>query len=126
MPTFDFSNIINKLLRASLLLVANPITTILSVSLILTTLIDNITDWFDVISLDNIMPSISYIYDSDITGLLLYAIAWDKFVEVYQFIGKFIAETFEFTIKYFITTTSILITVGVTKIMRTALKSFFG
>lgn len=54
-PTFDFINVINRIIRASLVALGNPITILTAVAVAATSYVSTITDYFKQIRLSNLL-----------------------------------------------------------------------
>lgn len=124
MPTFDFSNIVRKIVSAALVTIRNPIAICAAVIALITPLISTFTTWFNSFQFDGISGSIGFVYDDDLTRLLLYSIAWDLYVEVFINIGNFIISTVNLLIRISITSFSVISIYGACRALRSIIKDF--
>lgn len=94
MPTFDFSNIINKLVSATLSVVANPVVILTAFAAALSGAVGIYVSYFADLSLPS-LPNISLDFSGDMNSLWAdlagYILAYDTLREIFNFVIRFFA-----------------------------------
>lgn len=118
MPTFDFSNILRKIVTVSLAVALNPITAVLSVAGVLTALLS----WFDSnISIPDIghIPEVINLYDSTgLLELLLYCVNWPLLHTHLNWCLEFLRLCLGYFLTYCSSLFFVLVSVGLFKVVR--------
>lgn len=128
MPTFDFANVLRKLLSAAVSAAASPVTAVLAGAALLSAFLDDIIQFFtDDFSLPTFeFPSISLYDGSDLLSLCLYAVNFDLAADFIDCVLTFVSAALSFGVKFFISLNAVLIAVGVYRVVRRQLKDVVG
>ena len=128
MPTFDFANVLRKLLAAAVSAAASPVTAVLAGAALLSAFLDDIIQFFtDDFSLPTFQfPSINLGGGSDILSILLYAVNFDLAADYIDCVLRFVSSVLAFGVKFFISLNAILVSVGVYRVVRRQLKDVVG
>ena len=124
MPTFDFANILRKIVTVSLAVALNPLTAVLSVAGVLTALLS----WFDSnISIPDIgrIPEVINLYDSTgLLELLLYCVNWPLLQTHLNWCLEFLRLCLGYFLTYCSSLFFVLVSVGVFKVVRRKVRDF--
>ena len=129
MPTFDFANVLRKLLAAAISATASPVTAVLAGAALLSAFLDDILRFFNE---DLKLPSLSIpnipsaVADNELLNLFLYAVDFDSCVSFLNLVFGFISSFFSFAVSFFVSVNAILIAVGVYRVIRSQLKDVVG
>lgn len=128
MPTFDFANVLRKLLAAAISAAASPVTAVLAAAALLSTFLEDILTFFnDSLELPSFsLPTIPASYDSDFLKLIFYAIHFDLVVDFLNMVLGFVSAALEFGVQFIISLTAVLVCVGVYRVVRSQLKDVVG
>lgn len=124
MPTFDFSNIIKKLVSTAIQVSCSPVTWVLAAATALSVSVSYLTDWFNSITIPQLSVDNSLIFNSDILKLLLYLVNFDTLLDILISIVNFITSAINFLIRFVISLFSVLIPVIVQSVIRKSLKDW--
>ena len=130
MPTFDFSNILRKIVAAAVSVAASPITAVLAGATILATFADEIVSFFSsdfswpAFSLSS-LPNLTQ-ESNEILSLVLYAVDFDKVISFVDSVCSFFSGLLSFGVKFISSLLLVLVTVGAYKVVRKQLKDAFG
>lgn len=129
MPTFDFANVIRRLVSAALSAVASPITAVLAISSAITLLFDDIIKFFGE---DLTLPQLSFeplsLTDSadSLLRVFLYAVDFNTLVEIVNFILGFFQKFIIFSCSFVVSFIGVVVAVGAVKVVRKQLKDVMG
>ena len=129
MPTFDFANVLRKLLAAAISAAASPVTAVLAGATLLSAFLDDILKFFND---DFFLPSLSLpeipgaVADNELLNLFLYAVNFDSCATFLNLVFNFISSLFSFAVSFFVSVNAILIAVGVYRVIRSQLKDVVG
>ena len=129
MPTFDFANVLRKLLAAAISAAASPVTAVLAGATLLSAFLDDILKFFnDDFSLPTLsLPEIpGAVADNELLNLFLYAVNFDSCANFLNLVFNFISSLFSFAVSFFVSVNAILIAVGVYRVIRSQLKDVVG
>lgn len=127
MPTFDFSNIVKKIISLAVQASCSPIVVVLASATVIHSIVGNFTQWFSSISISNLLSKYQLsteIFQSDLLSLFLYAIAWDETAEVINFVLSAFGSLLDFIITFSISLVGALIPLGVALVLRKSLKDW--
>ena len=129
MPTFDFANVLRKLLAAAISAAASPVTAVLAGAALLSNFLDDILKFFNE---DFHLPSFSLpqipaaVADHELLNLFLYSVNFDSCASFLNVVFSFISSLFSFAVSFFVSLNAILISVGVYRVIRSQLKDVVG
>lgn len=129
MPTFDFGNIIRKLLAAAVSVVASPVTAVLAAAAVVAPFFEDIISFFnDEFNLPQIdCPEIVIPSDgSPFYQMLLYAVNSEMAIDFLNTIIDWVQSAINFGIEFFISLFSVICVVGVYRVLRRQLKDTVG
>lgn len=128
MPTFDFANVVRKLIAAAVSAAASPVTGVLAAASLLAIFLEDILTFFnDTIKLPSFsLPSIPSEYDSDFLRLIFYAIKFDLVKDFVNLVLSFISSCLAFGVKFIVSLLAVLVLVGVYRVIRKQLKDVVG
>lgn len=124
MPTFDFSNILRKIVTVSLSVALNPLTAVLSVAGVLTALLS----WFDAnVSIPDIVqvPEVIHVNDSSgLLELLLYCVNWPLLHSHLNWCLEFLRLSLGYFLTYCSSLFFVLVSIGIFKVVRRKVRDF--
>lgn len=124
MPTFDFANILRKIVTVSLSVALNPLTAVLSVAGVLTALLS----WFDAnVSIPDIVqvPEVIHVNDSSgLLELLLYCVNWPLLHSHLNWCLEFLRLSLGYFLTYCSSLFFVLVSVGIFKVVRRKVRDF--
>lgn len=124
MPTFDFANILRKIVTVSLSVALNPLTAVLSVAGVLTALLS----WFDAnVSIPDIVqvPEVINVYDSTgLLELLLYCVNWPLLHSHLNWCLEFLRLSLGYFLTYCSSLFFVLVSIGIFKVVRRKVRDF--
>ena len=124
MPTFDFANILRKIVTVSLSVALNPLTAVLSVAGVLTALLS----WFDAnVSIPDIVQVPEVIHVNDSTGLLellLYCVNWPLLHSHLNWCLEFLRLSLGYFLTYCSSLFFVLVSIGIFKVVRRKVRDF--
>ena len=124
MPTFDFANILRKIVTASLAVALNPLTAVLSVAGTLTALLI----YFEAnVSIPDIVqvPEVINIYDTTgLLDLLLYCVNWPLLHTHLAWCLNFLRLCLGYFLTYCSSLLFVLVSVGIFKVVRRKIRDF--
>lgn len=124
MPTFDFANILRKIVTVSLSVALNPLTAVLSVAGVLTALLS----WFDAnVSIPDIgqVPEVIHVNDSSgLLELLLYCVNWPLLYSHLNWCLEFLRLSLGFFLTYCSSLFFVLVSIGIFKVVRRKVRDF--
>lgn len=124
MPTFDFANILRKIVTVSLSVALNPLTAVLSVAGVLTALLS----WFDAnVSIPDIVqvPEVINVYDSSgLLELLLYCVNWPLLHSHLNWCLEFLRLSLGYFLTYCSSLFFVLVSIGIFKVVRRKVRDF--
>lgn len=124
MPTFDFSNVVKKLISVAVSVTASPVVWVIAAGTALSLSVGFLTTWWDSISVPSIDAVTTFSFDSDLLRVLMYAINSDMLVSIINWITNTIVNTINFLIQFSISLFVVLLTVGITSVIRKSLKDW--
>ena len=124
MPTFDFANILRKIVTASLAVALNPLTAVLSVAGVVTSLLI----YFEAnVSIPDIVqvPEVINIYDTTgLLDLLLYCVNWPLLHTHLAWCLNFLRLCLGYFLTYCSSLLFVLVSVGIFKVVRRKIRDF--
>lgn len=124
MPTFDFANILRKIVTVSLSVALNPLTAVLSVAGVLTALLS----WFDAnVSIPDIVqvPEVIHVNDSSgLLELLLYCVNWPLLHSHLNWCLEFLRLSLGYFLTYCSSLFFVLVSIGIFKVVRRKVRDF--
>ena len=128
MPTFDFINLVRKVVSTAVSAVASPTTAVLAGSALLATFLGEILSLFD-LSLPQSLYSYGFNYPEgceQYAKVFLYAIRFDFLLQLLNWVLGFFSSLVGYVLKFFISLITILVSVGVYRVIRSQLKDLIG
>lgn len=124
MPTFDFSNIIKKIVSVGISAVASPVVWVLAAAGTLSAAVGYYTTWFDSISVPSVESITSFNFDSQILQVLMYAVNADFLATIITWVFNTVINTINFLIQFLCSMLVVLLGVGVASVIRKSLKDW--
>lgn len=129
MPTFDFGNIVRKLLAAAVSVVASPVTAVLAAAVAIAPFFQDILNFFND---DFSLPEISFpkiVVPSDGSSfyqMLLYAVNSEMAINFLNTVIDWVQAAINFGIEFFISLFTVICIVGIYRVIRRQLKDTVG
>lgn len=124
MPTFDFINIIRKIIQAAISTVCSPVGGVLAASALLMTLLSTFTDFFTSFSFPSFSINLNFDTTSDLLQLLFYCVNVDLLVQILSSFFSIVTTIITFSCEFVISLAGVLLVVGAYKVVRQNLKDF--
>lgn len=123
MPTFDFANIIKKLIAGVIQASCSPIVICLGFATIIGTCVNKFTDWFDSIKFNQTV-SLSIDYENDLIQLVLYCINWQILQDIFETLLEFIFSSLTFICHFGISVIVAIVPTFILCVLRKSLKDW--
>lgn len=126
MPTFDFNNIVKKLIAAGVAVTCSPVLSILAVSSLVAGIVTGFTTFFDeVIQVPDFqVERFGDIFNGHITSILLYAVNFDLCITFIKTFVSILVSVLKFSIVMGISSLTLFVTYGTYKIVRKTVNQF--
>ena len=129
MPTFDFGNIVRKIVSAAITAAASPIASTIAIAALLTPFVDDIMEFFvkdfDLPSFS--VPSIPLPNgSSQLASLLLYSINFDLAISICNSILSFLVGVVNLANQFLLSVLSVIVVSSSYKILRKTLRDYVG
>lgn len=128
MPTFDFFNVVRKIVSTALNAAFSPVTIVLGAAALITTCFESIIQFFnDDFNLPSIqIPSLSLGESSDLVNFLLYAVNFDTALTFINSTLSFVSSFIDFFVTFMVSLLGVLISVGSYKLVRRQIRDTVG